>query len=269
MNSYKVDKVKSTKRAVADTISQSAPGNAFQFTDNRPTATIQAKMKATIERSLPIQRKIHYKSGTYSSNSSRPGWRKFLKDFVVAEYNTSHGTSYTSKNINLNALHLDRCHRISFHDIQVWIVKYLNGNLSKAKFRERTERLYKSTSTDKPLMVAERNRLFAATTQSKKLASARALLSLLNSATGNVSLGNDSINRAIGKQLDVNFENKAGKQSLTPRSRGMLRRIPKSDTSGLPLTPMKTRVKSSHAAASIPIGNTTPATRNLLKKHTK
>lgn len=272
MNSYQ-EKTAKNKQISAANIGKSGQDIAavFQFKDNRSEAIKQAKLKAKMEvnvpSTVPIQRKIHYKSGTYSSDSNRPGWRKFLKNYVVNEYNVKHATSYTSTNINLSTLHLDRCHRISFHDIQAWVIKYLNGNMSKAVFTERTDRLYDGSSTDKPLMVAERTRLFKARTKAKKLSSSRALLSLLNSATGNVSLGNDSINRSIGMQLDVNFKTNGSKQALTPNSRRMLSKMPKKSTSGIALTPGRTSVKSSHVGASVSISNTTPKTKRLIKKH--
>ena len=256
--------------------------NAVSLVDNRPQALIQRKLKAQMANSsqppslapqkstLPIQRKIHYsKSAGFYSDNKRPGWRKFLKDFVVDEYNKKHSTHYTSKNINLTKLHLDRCHRVSFKDIQAWLIKYLNGkNMSKTKFSNRTDRLYIATSPDRAAMIAERTRLFHAKTDKDKLAKARNLLGFLNSATGNVSLGNDSINRSIQEQLDMNFEKSGSKMAATPRSKKIMRGVSKNEASGMPTTPGGNHIKSSHVGGTIPISKLTPDTKKLVKKHT-
>ncbi|WP_298518730.1 hypothetical protein [uncultured Kordia sp.] len=277
MNSYQEKTTKHTQKSVANSVKHDqASSTVFQFEDNRPEAIVQLKMKELIEKSSVskplIQRKIRYNNKTkvFYKNSKRPAWRKYLKDYVVDSYNTRHGTTYTSTNIKLKALSLDRCHKISFSNIQDWIIDYLNGKMTKVVFRNNTNQLYNGSSVvDKPLMEAQRDLMFKGVTDKQRLDAARTLLSLLNSATGNVELGDASLNRSIGKQLDVNFKAKGSKQSLTPTSRRMLNRLAKKNTSGIALTPGKSSVKSSHVGTSVSISNTTPKTKKLIKKHIK
>ncbi|TNE55374.1 MAG: hypothetical protein EP338_03670 [Bacteroidetes bacterium] len=220
--------------------------------------------------SLPIQRKIHYKSGVFSGDSSRPGWRKFLKRFVVDEYNKEHPSATISYSTNLTSLNADRCHRVSFNAIQNWVLNYLNGSMNKTKFTQRTDTLYDSDSPDLGEMKAERGRLFKAKTNSDKLAKARNLLSLLNSATANVRIGSDVVNRSIQEQLDMHFvKKKSGKFSASPRSRRMMTNLSASEGNGMPMTPGQSRVKSSNADIPIPLNKFTPKTGKLVKKHRK
>ncbi len=266
-----------------ETISSKPSGysNAVSLVDNRPQTLIQRKLKAQIANSSqvrsftsqklnhPIQRKILYsKTKGFYSNNKRPSWNKFLKEFVVEEYNTRFKTKYTTKNINLSKLHQDRCHRISFKNIQAWLVKYLNGKMSQSKFENLTNTLYRKNSDDKAAMENKRSRLFNAKTNKVKLENARSLLSLLNSATGNVSLGLDIMNRSIQEKMDMNFEQSGSKMAATPRSKKIMRGISKKEASGMPYTPTRKHVKSSHVGGTIPISGLTPDTKKLVKKHT-
>lgn len=237
--------------------------------DTSPQVTRATQLKKSFNNpaAQPVQRKIHFSGGTFSSDGSRPGWRKFLKDFVVAEYNKANGTTYTSANLDLNKLNLDRCHRVSFSDIQTWLVNYLNGSMSKTRFTELTNTLYTASSADKASMVAERDRLFKAKTKKDKLPKARNLLSLLNSATGNVSLGDASINRGIQEQLDPNFSISGGKASATPRTRRILSALDDDEASGIPFTPTKKHVRSSHVGSDVATSTFTPKTKKLVNKH--
>lgn len=280
-----VNKKQAAEIAPTPLLAAEASGS-FQFADTREAHQRQADLQAKANEvtagskvaqlqkiangNEPIQRKIHLTSGVFSGDASRPGWRKFLKDFVVAEYNSTHLSSPIAVTAKLDTLNLDRCHRVSFANIQDWLVKYLNGQMTKAKFTEKTDTLYRSSSTDKAGMAADRALLFAATTNAKKLAYARSLLSYLNSATGNVGLGEDSLNRSLQDHLDLHFDKKpGGKYSATPQSRKMMSKLNKGDTSGIPFTPTGKHVKSSHNAEEIDQTKFTPKTDKLIKKHTK
>jgi hypothetical protein len=259
------------------------------FTDNRPETAMQLKLQESANKSRQVsqladyknmadnstgnsqevvQQKIHYnKTSGFFSDEARPAWRKALKDHVIEEYNDKHGTAYTSGSIDLNKLHLDRCHIVSFKDIQNWLLKYLNGTMTQAKFAANTDKLYATNAKEKADMESVRTALFAAKKPADKLANARGLLSYLNSAIGNVALGNDSINRSIQDQLDLNFKKKGSSYSATPNSKRTLKGLSKSDTSGIPKTPTGNHIKSSRAGVSIPMGSLTPGTDALVTKH--
>ncbi len=215
-----------------------------------------------------VQLKIHFNKITgFFSDGSRPGWRKFLKDYVVDEYSKATGKKYTTKGLDLNKLKLDRCHRVSFSDIQGWVVNWLKGTLTDAKFTERTDTLYKNHWNDEAMMTKARSAMFAAKTNHDKLRHARNLLSLLNSATGNVNLGNASINRSIQEMLDPNFvQNSDGTVSASPKSKNMMNTLSPGATSGLALTPNETNVRSSHVGGAVSLVSMTPGTRKAVSK---
>lgn len=255
MNKY--EKVNNTVPAFEK---QSGAGkNSIQLQDNRQQAIIQRKIKLNKVTS-------NSQSGIFSSDNSRPAWRKFLKEYVANDYRQRNGISQKI-NINLNSLKLDRCHKVSFKDIQNWLVQYLNKSMSKSDFINYTNILYSSTSEDKKDMETAREKLFKAGNDAARLNAARALLSLLNSATGNLRLGDSSLNRSIQEQLDLNvITNTQGNQSFSPQSKRILTQIDKGDVNNIALTPKRGNLKSS-SAGIVNLNNLTPVSKNLAKKH--
>jgi hypothetical protein len=221
--------------------------------------TVQAARPAT------VQRKISHDGTTYLGDANRPGWRALLKRHVIDDYNTRTGKSL-AYNVDLTDEDLDRCHRVSFSDIEGLILNYLNGNVNDSDFIRLTDTV--KAGTDYTAFGKARMFLMAgkssASAPSQLLSSANSLLSMLNSATFNVALGNARTNRGIQEKLDLHFTYTGSAYSLTPNSRAIATDWV-GHTSGVPLTPTGTNIRSSFApGGTVPLGNLTPNSTTLI-----
>ncbi len=210
------------------------------------------------------QREVVHDGTTYSGNGERAGWRALLKREVVKEYNTRTGKSLAG-DANLADEDLDRCHKISFNDIEAIVVSYLNGSTSQSDFINLTDSLkapqqYKEVGKWRTFLA---NDLSTGASATDVCAHANKLLSILNSSLFNVILGAASTNRSIQEKLDLHFhQNSSGDYSLTPLSRSLATTWT-GHTSGVPYSPGGTTIKSS-SSGSVPYGNLTPTTKGLI-----
>ncbi len=197
-----------------------------------------------------VQRVIKYDktTGQFETTSRRPGWRKFLKASVADEYNQFFGTSLGATS---RLPSTDRDHRISFAAIQELVCDYCNQDATKTELEELTDALYDATTTEYDNMVSARDDLEGEVPGGNPNTIrlyANYLLGLLNSATQNVSPGDASINRGIGKAPDFAFDaSPKGRHTvMTPRSDQIFRAYePRGRVDSFPRTPGGT-VRSSH-----------------------
>lgn len=233
----------------------------------RPPAQMKSKVVAPprfhpqpARPASTLQMKVSHDGTKFVGDGDRAAWRKQLKEWVIADYNQRKGANL-SLSTDLSDAELDRCHKISFSDIENAVVKYLNGQMNQAKFVELTDSI---TSDPKQLNEIRKFRSFLYASPNET--QANRLLSICNSALGNVMLANASMNRSIQEHLDLHFtQNASGAWGLTPNS------FSRADawqghTSGFALTPQGTNIKSS-SSGLIPIANLTPKTDTVAKGH--
>jgi hypothetical protein len=110
-------------RPLNPTVQRSAIGPALP----RQMPPAQAARPAT------VQRKITHDGTNYVGDEDRPKWRALLKKYVIDEYNLRTGGSL-AYNVDLTDEDLDRCHRVSFSDIEALILGFLNGSVSSTDF---------------------------------------------------------------------------------------------------------------------------------------
>src|SRR6202046_12063 len=225
----------------------------------RQLPTVQAARPGT------VQRKISHDGTTYLGDANRPGWRALLKKYVIDDYNARTGKALTY-DVDLTDEDLDRCHRVSFSDIEGLILDYLNGSVNDTDFTRLTDTV--KAGTDYAAFGKARRFLMtgkaSASAPSQLLSSANSLLSMLNSATFNVALGNARTNRGIQEKLDLHFTYTGSAYSLTPNSRAIVTDWV-GHTSGVPLTPTGTNIRSSFASGgTVPLGNLTPNSTTLI-----
>lgn len=163
-----------------------------------------------------IQRKIGHDGTVFTTDGTRPGWRAFLKKSTADEL----GVAASS---NFGTLGYDRAHRIPFAAIEELVCDYCNMKATDAEFEALTDSLYDISSGEYDVMASAREDLKNSIggTISYTKAYANTLLSLLNSATKNVSPGDFSENRGIQDHPDYGYEMSPSGQhyDLTPRSK--------------------------------------------------
>ncbi len=211
-----------------------------------------------------IQREVEHNGTAYAGNGERARWRVALKRAVIDDYNLRTGKSLPY-NTDVSDEDLDRCHKISFDDIETMVVNYLNNVIDQQTFINLTASL---TAPSQYKEVGKwRTFLIEAKTNSGPVLNivsyANRLLSILNSSLFNVLLGAASTNRSIQQKLDLHFTDTGAGFSLTPISRNLVTTW-SGNASGLPLTPGGTNIKSSFATGGVvPLGNLTPNTDTL------
>jgi hypothetical protein len=225
-----------------------------------------ARDSPTVQRQKGVvQRKVEHDGNKYVGNGDRAAWRAVLKKYVIQDYNQRTGSNL-SMDVDLSEKELDRCHKVSFNDIENLVVNYLNSIVSDLDFILLTNELIKDPKQKLQMQkyrsflmyVKKTGQIYAIVQQ------ANALLSVLNSAIGNVMLGNARINRSIQEQLDFHFKKTiSGDYSLTPQSRNLAEKWA-GYTSGIPYTPYGQHIKSS-SSGLVPVGSLTPKTDALIK----
>ena len=236
-----------------------------------PRAVAQRKIIAatagpTRSRGGVAQREVSHDGTSYSGNGERAGWRALLKREVVKEYNARTGKSLAG-DANLADEDLDRCHKISFNDIEALVVSYLNGKTTQSDFVNLTDSLrapkqYAEVGKWRSFLA---NDLSTGASPDDVCAHANKLLSILNSSLYNVILGAASTNRSIQEKLDLHFsQNSSGDYSLTPLSRSLATSWT-GNTSGVPYSPGGTTIKSS-TSGKVPYGSLTPTSKDVIDK---
>ena len=214
-----------------------------------------------------VQREVEHDGTSYSGNGDRGRWRAALKRAVIKEYNQRTGATLTECD-NLTDEDLDRCHKVSFNDIEDLVVSYLNGGVSDTDFIQITNSLsnptqYKEIGKWRSFMMSQKK---TGASPAMIVQSANKLLGILNSSIANVMLGNASTNRSIQAKLDLHFqETSSGEYSLTPLSRNLATSFV-GYTSGVPYSPGGQHISSS-SSGNVPVGSLTPLTSNIIKKH--
>jgi hypothetical protein len=218
-------------------------------------------------RSVPaitIQREVDHDGAQFIGTGVRAGWRIALKRAVIGEYNARTGAGLSLQTDLADEL-LDRCHKISFSDIENVVVAYLNGAISLPEFVRLTDSVTHDGAQVKQIGKF-RSFLYHATTAAEKVTGANNLLAVLNSAIGNVILGNAPTNRSIQEHLDLHFaQTPGGHYSLTPESRSRADAW-QGYSSGLAMTPTGEHIKSS-SSGSVPKGGLTPGSHSILTGH--
>lgn len=214
-----------------------------------------------------VQREVEHDGTSYSGNGDRGRWRAALKRAVIKEYNQRTGASLTECD-NLTDEDLDRCHKVSFNDIEDLVVSYLNGGVPDTDFIQITNSLsnptqYKEIGKWRSFMMSQKK---TGASPAMIVQSANKLLGILNSSIANVMLGNASTNRSIQAKLDLHFQQtSSGGYSLTPLSRNLATSFV-GYTSGVPYSPGGQHISSS-SSGNVPVGNLTPLTSGIIKKH--
>jgi hypothetical protein len=213
-----------------------------------------------------VQREVGHDGTRFAGNGDRAAWRAVLKKHVIRDYNQRTGRNLPI-NVDLSDLALDRCHKISFNDIEDEVVNYLNSAVADLTFIQYTDSLF---TDDKQRSQMQKFRSFLMSAKKTGqindiVRQANALLSILNSAIGNVMLGNARINRSIQEQLDLHFlRTNSGDYSLSPQSR-RLAETWDGQSSGIPYTPHGQHIKSS-SSGLVPVGSLTPRTEDIIMK---
>lgn len=88
-------------------------------------ATLARAVRSRAERGPLLQRKVYEDNGNWKSNDVRPDWQVKAEQALVLAFNLQHGTNQAS--VNYVADRLDRCHILSFENIQARLLVYLNG----------------------------------------------------------------------------------------------------------------------------------------------
>lgn len=204
-------------------VSQRATGRLVRERSGSAVGSGIAQAKIVLEAfpgaSALVQLKIQYDTATkqFYTDGKRAKWRAFLKRSTATEAGVSATTSFSS-------LGLDRAHRIPYAALETLVADYCNGDASYAELVDLTNSLYDTWSDEYEAMDAARTDLIDSDpgtgTPSIVRLYANALLSLLNSATRNVSPGGASENRGIQDRIDYGYMQSPGGSSvvLTPRS---------------------------------------------------
>ncbi len=209
----------------------------------------------------------------FGSDNERPSWTAALKRWVLERYNELYavgGNPALSNSVNLAFEGLDRAHKVSFSDIQAKVLAFINGTVSDTDFQKLTDGLYGHQPAGQKALAEMKKQRFMLI-QAKKLGSAipiqqraNQLLRYLNSAIGNVLLGDAASNRSIQEHLDVHFQKKpSGEWQLTPDSRN-IGGVWKGEHSGVPLTPKGQHMMTSSTFATIDIYDLSPKSSAVL-----
>jgi len=219
-----------------------------------------------------LQRQIEYNTTkkTYQTNSTRPGWRKLAEDALLDEYNIRHDV--TKEKLEYAKLKLDRCHIVSFEDIQSQMASYLNGGIDASSFENFITIItahLPSSGSEKTGINQDWKSLIAEVKSGDVdsiVSSANSLLSRLNSISDNLRAGNKYLNSYIQQNLDLFFQKTdSGKYQLTDHSRTVLTKGSSFVSSVLRTPEHKSRLVTSEGPISF--GNLTPRSKQLTESH--
>jgi hypothetical protein len=233
------------------------------------------------ENDPSIQRLVEYdqKAKAYIGNETRPPWQQALKKYVIDKYNEGKpANERLSYETNLSLEGLDRCHKVSFSDIQRQLLIYLNSKPRTKgedyQFDKFTDGLFNESDKavgQKKKMQAARYKMriclnYTPPDYKGVVGHANSLLSYLNSAIGNVLLGDASINRGIQDDLDLHFEETPGGHfSMTPDSRGVVTESAPTSSS-VATTPRGEHFRSS-TSGDVPVADLSPRTARIVYPH--
>jgi len=165
-------------------------------------ATLARAVRNRAERGALLQRKVYEDSGTWKCNDVRPDWQVKAEQSLLLAHNLKHGTSATA--VDYVAERLDRCHILSFENIQAQLLVYLNTKDETAY----TEWLLVMVGDMPDWATVEptaRNLTILVNQPGSAAEIAQAankLLGQLNSLTENLRAASKYLNRYIGPNLD-------------------------------------------------------------------
>ena len=221
---------------------------------------------------IVLQRQIEYNTSkkVYETNSTRPGWRKVAEDALLDEYNLRH--DLTLEKVKYAKNKLDRCHIVSFEDIQSQMASYLNNKSSANDFEGFIDIItahLNSFGSEKVGITSNWQLLkdeMKGSNTSSIVSVANSLLSRLNSISENLRAGNKYLNSYIQQNLDLFFQQSgSGQYQLTDHSRNILSKGGNMVSSVLRTPEHKSRLVTSEGP--VPFGSMTPTSKQLTENH--
>ena len=170
---------------------------------------------------IVIQRLIKWNGWYWEGTSARPAWRAATDRALLVAYNIQKGVSLEV--LDYQKEKLDRCHKISFKELQDKLVSFLNKDIAKADFEgwvriladaDPAGTLYEEISPAFEQLANEVQK------GNPSPGSANNLLGILNSLWTNLRAASKYINAYIGQRMDLSFtQSPGGTYHLEPGSR--------------------------------------------------